>query len=73
MQLTPETMMTIAISVAGGAFTAWLGNRVMNAELYGHVRKHCSEIAQILRRLDAERAGERLAVVEYQLREERGA
>lgn len=48
---------------------AWLGNRVMNAEIWGHVKKHCSEIATNNRRLDAHsdrliNLGERCAVLE---------
>lgn len=71
MQLTTEMLMTIAISVLGGAAMSWLGNRVVNAELLGHVRRHCGEIAHALSLAERANSGlgdhrERLARIEHQ-------
>jgi len=47
MTLTPELLISVVSSVLAGATVAWLGNRVANAELYGHVRRHCKEISHV--------------------------
>ena len=77
MHLTFEMILTVAMGVLSGAMMAWLGNRIVNAELLGHVKRHCEEIDQAIRL--AERAHEkigdhanRLAVIEYQHRIDRG-
>lgn len=53
MQLTTEIVVSWIGGAVSGATVAWLGNRVMNAELWGHLRKHCSEIETNTQRLNA--------------------
>lgn len=53
MQLTLEVVLSWIGGAASGALVAYLGNRVMNAELWGHVKKHCGEIQAATERLNA--------------------
>ena len=39
-----------------GALVAYLGNRVMNTELWSHVKKHCREMDVLVKRLDSHAA-----------------
>lgn len=52
MQLSGELILSLIASALTGAAMAWLGNRVLNAELWGHVRNHCAEIARMQREHD---------------------
>lgn len=53
MQLTTEIVISWLGGALSGAMVAWLGNRVMNAELWGHIKKHCGELETACDRLDA--------------------
>lgn len=71
MQLTIEVVLSWIGGAASGAMVAWLGNRVMNAELWGHVKKHCGEIAHVTAQVDkaldrVEKQDHRLVRIEYQ-------
>ena len=83
MTITFEMLLTIAVSVLSGAGAAFLGNRIVNAEVFSHPKRHCAELDDI--RKDADRAhvaaeeakaicwkhGERLGIVEFQLKIDR--
>ena len=71
MQLTLEVVLSWIGGAASGALVAYLGNRVMNAELWGHVKKHCGEIAHVTADTDKaleriENQDRRLVRIEYQ-------
>lgn len=70
MQLTPETILSLVASALTGGVMAWLGNRIVQAELWGHIKKHCREIEVVTKRLDAhsdkiDAHGQKLAVLAY--------
>ena len=44
MQLTVELIVSLVSSACVGAAVAYFGNRIANAELYGHIKRHCAEI-----------------------------
>lgn len=71
MQVTVELILTVAISISSGATVAWLSNRVMNAEMFGHLKRHCAEIGRLTEQLDNAiqalgKHSERLGILEYQ-------
>lgn len=45
--ITAELVLSLIGSALGGAATAWLSNKVVNAELWGHVKSHCRELKEI--------------------------
>ena len=52
MQLTPDAVLGLIVAAFSGAGGAWLGNRVVNAEIWGHIRKHCREIERCEKRIE---------------------
>lgn len=70
MQLTPETVLSLIASALTGGVMAWLGNRIVQAELWGHIKKHCHEIETVVRRVDSHSDklndyGQKIAVLAY--------
>lgn len=50
MQLTQDLILTLIGSAGTGATMAYLSSRIVSAELWGHIKKHCSEIAGLERK-----------------------
>lgn len=69
MQLTLDIVLSWIGGAASGAFAAYFGNRIVHAEMWGHLRKHCGEIDALRRtsekRLDAH--SDRIAAMQQTL------
>lgn len=54
MQLTVEVILPLVVGIVSGATGAWISNRIVNAEMWSHLKQHCREIDDLKK--DVQRA-----------------